>query len=206
MLGGIGGRRRRGWQRMRWLDGITDSMGMSLNKLRELVMDREACMLWFMGSQRVGHDWATELNWLILVWPHLNWLHLQSRYFSIRAYTEVWRAVKILTLSFREAQCNPWNHSAQPFGWIWLHIHLAQELSLWLRPSSSELSFQLPLPQLPFFWKPEDVLPPGQLGAGLCLSESEWIAHSGVFAEISKEGALWFNCVLLNSEPKACEA
>ena len=77
LLGGIGGRRRRGRQRMRWLDGITDSMNLSLSELESWWWTGRPGALWFMGSQRVGHDWATELNWTeLILWNKPKRLHV----------------------------------------------------------------------------------------------------------------------------------
>ena len=90
MLGKIKSRRRRGWQRMRWLDGITDSMDMSLSKLWELVMDREVCVLY--PWDRKDSDMTEWLNWTeehelpyipILVPTVVNILHYYDTFVSM---------------------------------------------------------------------------------------------------------------------------
>ena len=105
MLGGTGGRRRRGQQRMRWLDGITDSMGMSLSKLRELVMDREA---WHTAIHGVANSWTWLNDWTELNWTEELNISPHTMYRMTLHFKNDFKMLLTLQVFFKKIQTNVW--------------------------------------------------------------------------------------------------
>ena len=123
MLGKIEGRRRRGWQRMRWLDGITDSMDMTLSTFQELVMDRRAAVHGVTKSRTQLSDW-TEPKWnrsderTNSIWFHL------YEVFRVVKFWEIKKNGKEGTLSLNEYRVSfslGWWNSSGNGQWWWLH-------------------------------------------------------------------------------------
>ena len=109
MLGGVGGRRRRGWQRMRWLDGITDSMDWVWMNSGSWWWTGRPGVLWFMGSQRVGHNWATELKWTELkIYVCVLFSNVAGSIYSSLRIDDCSRFITLL-----------WNLPFLPVWWVW---------------------------------------------------------------------------------------
>ena len=144
VLGGIGGRRRRGWQRMRWLDSITDSIHMSLGEVQELVMDREA---WHSAVHEVAKSWTrlsdwTEWNWTDSLWASQVRLVIKNppaiegdaRYVGLTWFGKIswrrkWQPIPVyLSEKFHEQRrlmgYSPWvaKSQMQLGGWECMHI------------------------------------------------------------------------------------